>query len=221
MKPKARKRSTAPLSFAPELGTAEAAALCARSDAATNTHDGRAMAALLSAGTRAHVAEHAREFHESLRPIFAAFARSPTAEGLFRRFLPAALDPTRATGDEVPVTESEVAMQGVVVAMVKADRDMAEIFDAALRMLNPLVGATVDDVLHALLGQMAEDLRTGDPATTALGSRVEGGRVILTVNTLGPEGTRQIEDWWVVREADGWRIAIDCTQCPTTRAEYH
>lgn len=220
MKPKVRKRPATPLTFDPELGAAEAAVLCARLDAAMNAHDGCAMASLLSGGTRAHITGHAREFHESLRPIFAAFARSPSAEGLFRRFLPAALDPTRATGDEVAITQSEVTMQGVVVAMVKADRDMAEIFDAALRMLNPLVGATVEDVLVSLLGQMAEDLREVDAATTPLGSRVEDGRVILTVNALGPEGTPQVETWWVVREADGWRIAIDCTHCATTRAEY-
>jgi hypothetical protein len=224
MKPKRSKRpappKARPLSFAPELGADEATALCALSDAAMRARDGRAIAALLSAGSRAHYVEHAREFHEGLRPIVAAFAKSPSAEGLFRRFLPAALDPARATGDEVAVTEAEVSMQSVVRSMVKADRDMAEIFDAALRMLDPLVGASVDDVLAGLLAQMAEDLRAVEASSTPLGSRVEGGHVALTVSTVGPDGERQVEDWWLVRESDGWRMAIDCTQCPKTRAQY-
>lgn len=224
MKPKRNKRPSppkaGPLSFAPELGAEEAAAICALSDAAMGARDGRAIAALLSSGTRAHCVEHAREFHEAMRPIVAAFSKSPTSERLFRRFLPAALDPSRATGDEVAVTEQEVKVQGVVRSMVEADRDMAEIFDAALRMLDPLVGASVDDVLAGLLAQMAEDLRAEGWTSTPLGSRVEGGHVVLTVNTVGPEGERRVEEWWVVREADGWRMAIDCTQCPKTRAQY-
>lgn len=224
MKNKRRGRPSppkaAPLSFAPELGPDEAAALCALSDAAMGACDGRAIAALLSSGTRAHCLEHAREFHEGMRPIVAAFEKSPTAERLFRRFLPAALDPARATGDEVAVTEQEVKIEGVVRSMVEADRDMAEIFDAALRMLDPLVGASVDDVMAGLLAQMAAELHPEGWSSTPLGSRVEGGHVVLSVSASGPEGERRVEDWWVVREADGWRMAIDCTECPSTRAKH-
>ena len=223
MKHKPHKRpsppKSRPLSFAPELGADEAAAICALSDAAMGARDGRAIAALLSSGARAHCVEHAREFHEGMRPIVATFAKSPTAERLFRRFLPAALDPARATGDEVAVSEQEVKVQGVVRSMVEADRDMAEIFDAALRMLDPLVGASVDDVLAGLLAQMAEDLKAAGWSSTPLGSRVEGGHVVLTVSAAGPQGERRVEDWRVVREADGWRMDIDCTECQGTRAQ--
>lgn len=120
---------------------------------------------------------------------------------------------------EVAVTEQEVTVQGVVRSMVEADRDMAEIFDAALRMLDPLVGASVDDVLAGLLAQMAEDLEAAGWSEHAA-RQPRGGRArradrerSRTAGRAPGRGRR------VVREADGWRMDIDCTECQGTRAQ--
>jgi len=192
-----RKRSPPPKpatpTSSPEPDSDEAASLRARADAAMGARDGRAMAALLSSATIDHLRGHAKEFHDGLRPVFAVFARSPTAEGLFRRFLPAALDPARATGAELAATEAEASMQRLVQSMVTSDRDMAEIFDAALRMLDPLVGASVDDVLHGLLSQLGDDLAADTPS---------------------PDGERHPTERGFTREDGALRLTVHCPHCP-------
>lgn len=86
-------------------------------------------------------------------------------------------------------------------------------------MLDPLVGASDDDVLAALLAQMADDLYAAGWSSTPLGSRVEGGHVVLTVSAARPQGERRVEHWRVAREPDGWRMGIDCTECQGPRAQ--